>query len=91
MIGLEGVQNFPLPKAEGFRDSRDLRFVSKPAISLAKPTVEFKFKRGKWPRLQISSNETSSAQDSQIFRIHIFLNFEILFFEAYHFQNSEGL
>ena len=47
MIGLEGVQNFPLPKAEGFRDSRDLRFVSKPAISLAKPTVEFKFKRDK--------------------------------------------
>ena len=30
-------------------------------------------------------------QDSQIFRIHILLNFKILFLEAYRFQNSEGL
>ena len=30
-------------------------------------------------------------QDSQIFRIDILLNFKILFLEAYHFQNSEGL
>ena len=30
-------------------------------------------------------------QDSRIFRIHILLNFKILFLEAYRFQNSEGL
>ena len=42
------------------RLSRALRFVSKFAISLAKPTVELEFKRGKLPRLQISSNQTSS-------------------------------
>ena len=30
-------------------------------------------------------------QDSQIFRIHILLNFEVLFLEHYCFQNSEGL
>ena len=30
-------------------------------------------------------------QDSQIFRIHILLIFEILFLEAYRFQNLEGL
>ena len=30
-------------------------------------------------------------QDSRIFRIHIFLNFKILFLEACRFQNSEGL
>ena len=30
-------------------------------------------------------------QGSQIFRIHILLKFEILFLEADHFQNSEGL
>ena len=30
-------------------------------------------------------------QDSQIFRIHILLNFKILFLEAYRFQNPEGL
>ena len=29
--------------------------------------------------------------DSLIFRIHILLNFEILFLEAYRFQNPEGL
>ena len=30
-------------------------------ISLAKLTGEFEFKRGKWPHLQTSSNETSSS------------------------------
>ena len=30
-------------------------------------------------------------QDSRIFRIHVLLNFEILFLEACRFQNSEGL
>ena len=30
-------------------------------------------------------------QVSRIFRIHILLKFEILFLEAYRFQNSEGL
>ena len=30
-------------------------------------------------------------QGSRIFRIHILLKFEILFLEAYRFQNSEGL
>ena len=30
-------------------------------------------------------------QGSQIFRIHILLNFNILFLKAYRFQNSEGL
>ena len=30
-------------------------------------------------------------QDSRIFRIHILLNFKILFLEACRFQNSEGL
>ena len=30
-------------------------------------------------------------QDSRIFRIHILLNFKILFLEVYRFQNSEGL
>ena len=30
-------------------------------------------------------------QDYRIFRIHILLNFEILYLEAYRFPNSEGL
>ena len=30
-------------------------------------------------------------QGSRIFRIHILLKFEVLFLEAYRFQNSEGL
>ena len=30
-------------------------------------------------------------QDYRIFRIHIFLNLEILYLEAYRFPNSEGL
>ena len=30
-------------------------------------------------------------QDSRIFRIHILLNFKILFLEACRLQNSEGL
>ena len=30
-------------------------------------------------------------QDSRIFRIHALLNLEILFLEAYRFQNPEGL
>ena len=30
-------------------------------------------------------------QDYRIFRIHILLNFEILYLEAYRFSNSEGL
>ena len=30
-------------------------------------------------------------QDSRIFRIHILFKFNILFLEAYHFQNSEDL
>ena len=30
-------------------------------------------------------------QDTRIFIIHILLNFEILFLEAYRFQNLEGL
>ena len=30
-------------------------------------------------------------QDSWIFKIHILLNLEILFLEAYRFQNPEGL
>ena len=30
-------------------------------------------------------------QGSRILRIHILLKFEILFLEAYRFQNSEGL
>ena len=37
MVGLEGLQNIPIPK-EAFRD---LTFVSQLAVSLAKPTVEF--------------------------------------------------
>ena len=31
-VGLEGLQNLPLLKAEGFRDLRDLRFVGKLAV-----------------------------------------------------------
>ena len=31
------------------------------------------------------------VQDSRIFRIHILLNFEILFLEDYRFLSSEGL
>ena len=31
------------------------------------------------------------SQDYRIFRIHILLNFEILYLEAYRFPNSEGL
>ena len=47
-VGLEGLQNPPAAKSSRFsRLSRDLGFVKKLAVSLAKPTLEFQFKRGK--------------------------------------------
>ena len=63
------------------RHSRDLRFVSKLAVSLAEPTLKFEFKRGKWRRLQISSSDTSSRSSPR------FSDFQ----NSYSFENSEGL
>ena len=62
------------PKSRRFsRLSRHLRFFSKLAITLARSTVEFEFKRGRWPRLQISSNETTSS--SRLSDFHKFICF----------------
>ena len=41
--------------------------------------------------VRFDSKQAVLPQDSRIFRIHILLNFENLFLEAYCFQNSEGL
>ena len=69
------------------RLSRDLRSVRKLADSMAKPIVKLEFKLSKLPHLM----KPALPYDFRIFKIDILLNFEILFLEAYRFQNSEGL
>ena len=62
------------------RLSRDLRFVCKLAVSLANDLV-----------CRYCPVKPGPLQVSRIFRIHILLNFEILFLEDYRFQNLDGL
>ena len=72
------------------RLSRDLRFLSKLAVSLAKLTVELEFDLANDFVCRFRPIKPVLLQNSRTFRIHILLNFEILVLEAYRFQNSEG-
>ena len=48
MVSLEGLENISTAKSRRFpRLSRDLTFVSKLAVSLAKPSEEIEFELGK--------------------------------------------
>ena len=67
--------------------SENGRFGRSPKPSTAKSRRFLRLLRD----LRFVSKLAVLPQDSQIFRIHILLNFKILFLEAYRFQNSEGL
>ena len=71
--------------------SRDLRFVSKlPAYNSLSSLWSSNLKVANYFVCGFRPIKPVRFQDSRIFRIHILLNFEILFLEAYRFQNSEG-
>ena len=67
--------------------SENGRFGRSPKPSTAKSRRFLKLLRD----LRFVSKLAVLPQDSRIFRIHILLNFKVLFLEAYRFQNSEGL
>ena len=70
---------------------RNLTFLSKLAFSLANPLWNLHSKVANDIVYRFRPMKPILLEDSRIFRIHILLNFEILFFEACRFQNSEGL
>ena len=67
--------------------SENNRFGRSPKPSTAKSRRFLRLFRD----VRFVSKHAVLPQDSRIFRIHILLNFENLFLEAYRFQNSEGL
>ena len=67
--------------------SEKSRFGRSPKPSNPKRKTFSRLLRG----LRFVSKLAVLPQGSRIFRIHIVLKFEILFLEAYRFQNSEGL
>ena len=72
------------------RLSRDLRFVRKLAVSVAKPSVESEFKLGKSLRLHISSSETSSSPRLSDFQYSHYFELRDSVFESLPFLEFRG-